>query len=204
LARPYAPLEGRAAAAVGLVALACAGAVLFLLFEALGLIAALTTLSGSGVTLAGLVGLVGGWLAFLPGFVGGAIAVPIWMHRAVGNLQALGEQGTHWSPAWAAGGWFIPFANLVIPYLCLRELWNGFGDERPLPQQYWAAWFGAFVLQILGSVFQRLSASHLMDAGIVFGILNDVATIVAGFLLITMIWRISRRQRDRQVQLLAR
>jgi hypothetical protein len=195
-ARPYAPPEGRSAAAVALVALAGAGVALFFIGESLDLIAALAA-PGSAVEAAALVVLVLGLIVFLAGFVGAAIAVPMWMHRAFRNLPALGEQGLRWSPAWAAGGWFIPFANFVIPYLVMRELWSSSGDGQPLPQRYWAAWIAAYVLQLLSNQFMRFNRP-LSD---VFGILNDVALIVAAFLLITIIRRATRRQRDRQAQL---
>jgi Domain of unknown function (DUF4328) len=195
-ARPYAPPEGRAAAAVALIALACAGAVLFVPGELLDLLAALFTGPGSAVEVAGAVIVLLGEIVFVAGLVGGAISVPMWMHRAFRNLPALGEQGMRWSPAWAAGAWFIPFANFVIPYQCLRALWSSFGDERPLVQQYWAAWIGAYVLQILSNQLMRFSR----PAADIFGILNDVATIAAGLLLITIIRRVTRRERDRHSQ----
>jgi hypothetical protein len=198
-ARPYAPPEGRSAAAVALVGLAMAGSVLFFVGEGLDLIAALAA-PGSGIEVAGLVVLVLGLIVFLAGLTGAAIAVPMWMHRAFRNLPALGEQGLRWSPAWAAGGWFIPFANFVIPYRVIRELWSSSGDGQPLPQRYWAAWIGAYALQLLSNQFMRFSR----PLGDVFGILNDVALVLAGYLLITIIRRATRRQRDRHEQLQTR
>jgi hypothetical protein len=194
-ARPYAPPEGRAAAAVTLVALACAGAALFVPGELLDLIAALAA-PGSGIEVAGAVIVVLGEVVFLIGLVGGAITVPMWMHRAFRNLPALGEQGLRWSPAWAAGGWFIPFANFVIPYQVLRVLWSSFGDARPVVQQYWAAWIGAYALQLLSNELMRFNR----PLGDVFGLFNDVATLAAGFLLVTIIRRVTRRERDRHGQ----
>jgi hypothetical protein len=197
-ARPYAPAEGRSSAAVALVALASAGAVLFVLGEFLDLIAALATAPGSAVEVAGAVVVVLGEIVFVAGFVGGAIAVPMWMHRAFRNMPALGEQGMRWSPGWAAGGWFIPIAWFWIPYQVLRELWSSFGDGRALPQQYWTAWIIAYVLQIISNLLMRIGNRPLGD---VFGILNDLTTILAGFLLITIMRRISRRERDRYTEL---
>jgi hypothetical protein len=176
-----------------------AGSVLFFFGESLDLIAALVA-PGSGVEVAGLVVLVLGVIVFLAGLIGAAIAVPMWMHRAFRNLPALGEQGLRWSPAWAAGGWFIPFANFVIPYRVTRELWSSSGDGQPLPQRYWAAWIGAYALQLISNQLMRFSR----PLGDVFGILNDVALVVAGYLLITIIRRASRRQRDRHEQMQAR
>jgi hypothetical protein len=199
-ARPYAPPEGRAAAAVALVALASAGAILFFIGEALDLAAALTATPGSGVEVAGAVVVLLGEIVFVVGLVGAAVAVPMWMHRAYRNLPALGEQGMRWSPAWAAGAWFIPFANFVIPYRVMRELWSSFGDGQTLPQRWWTAWIGAYVLQVASNQLSRFNR----PLGDVAGILNDVATVIAGYLLITMIRRATRRQRDRYAQLQAR
>lgn len=194
-ARPYAPPEGRSAAAVALVALATAGAVLFVPGELLDLIAALVA-PGSALELAAGFFVLLGLLLFGVGLIGSAVAVPMWMHRAFRNLPALGEQGMRWSPAWAAGGWFIPFANFVIPYQVMRVLWSSFGDPRSLPQLWWTAWIGAAALQIISNEVMRFNR----PAGDFFGILNDLATIAAGYLLITMIRRITRRQRDRHGQ----
>ena len=198
-ARPYAPVEGRAAAAVALVALASFGFGLVLLAHAFDL-AALAAGTGSAALVAEAIAALFAILAYGAGVIGSAITVPMWMHRAFRNLPALGEQGMSWSPAWAAGGWFVPFANLVIPYLVMRELWSAFGDGRSLPQQWWAAYIGAGVVQLVGFVFTVFSHA----AGDLFSMIADLALIAAGFLLIVMIRRISRRQRDRHQQLQAR
>jgi len=195
-ARPYAAPEGRSAAAVALLALAGAGLALFLIGESLDLIAALAG-PGSAVEAAAVVVLLLGVIVFVAGFVGAAIAVPMWMHRAFRNLPALGERGLRWSPGWAAGGWFIPFANFVIPYLVMRELWSSSGDGQPLPQRWWAAWIGAVVTGFLSGLFLR----SIPPLGDFFGILRSLALIGAGILLVTIIRRSSRRQRDRQVPL---
>lgn len=48
----------------------------------------------------------------------------IWEHRAFKNLSALNAQNLEFSPGWAIGWWFIPFANLVKPFQAMRELWT--------------------------------------------------------------------------------
>jgi hypothetical protein len=97
----------------------------------------------------------------------------------------------------AAGGWFIPFANLVIPYQVMRVLWSSFGDERSLPEQWWAAWIGFLMLRFVGYVVAVVNQPF----GDVLGTLGEAIGIVAGFLLITMIRRITRRGRDRQAEI---
>jgi hypothetical protein len=197
-ARPYAPPEGRSSAAVALVALASVGAMFLFLGQFVDLLAALATPAGSGLEVAGAVVVILGAIVYIASFIGAAVAVPMWMHRAYRNMPALGEQGMRWSPGWAAGGWFIPIAWFAIPYLCLRELWSSFGDERSLPQQYWTAWIIAYVLQIFNTIFTRVGDRPVGDA---FGILDQIAIVIAALLLITMMRRISRRERDRYTEL---
>ncbi|HEX8288849.1 MAG TPA: DUF4328 domain-containing protein [Pyrinomonadaceae bacterium] len=75
-------------------------------------------------------------LSITLGFIGiiGLLEVPlriltiifflIWLHRAFKNLPALKSAYQEFSPGWAVGWWFIPFANLVMPFKVVRELWN--------------------------------------------------------------------------------
>ena len=202
-ARPYAPAEGRATAAVVLVGMSAAGTALGLLTAAVDLFTALTS-PGSDVSLAQNIISLLAFLPYIAGTIGAMIAVPIWMHRAYRNLPALGEQGMHWSPAWAAGGWFIPFVNLAVPYLVMRDLWSRFGDARPLPQQWWTAVVGGLLLRSVGGAFYGPAAVFNRPLGDVLGILGNTALVLGGYLVIVMMLRISRLQRDRQVQLQSR
>ncbi|MCJ7726424.1 MAG: DUF4328 domain-containing protein, partial [Acidimicrobiia bacterium] len=47
-----------------------------------------------------------------------------WMFRAYGNLSALGATGASFGRGWAIGGWFLPFANLVIPKKIADDIWK--------------------------------------------------------------------------------
>lgn len=46
-----------------------------------------------------------------------------WLHRAAGNLRALGARRLEFTPGWTVGWFFVPVANLVMPYRTVRELW---------------------------------------------------------------------------------
>ncbi|HYU57511.1 MAG TPA: DUF4328 domain-containing protein [Actinomycetota bacterium] len=48
----------------------------------------------------------------------------VWQHRSQSNLRALGMQDLRYTPGWAVGWWFIPVANIWMPYLTVRELWR--------------------------------------------------------------------------------
>lgn len=47
-----------------------------------------------------------------------------WLHRAASNTEALGAKGLESSPGWTVGWFFVPVANLVMPYRAMREVWQ--------------------------------------------------------------------------------
>jgi len=48
----------------------------------------------------------------------------IWIHRVHHNLPSLGASGLKYSPAWAVGGFLIPFVNLFLPSRVVTEIWK--------------------------------------------------------------------------------
>ncbi len=199
-ARPYGAPEARATAAVTLVGVAGAGAALLFVGEGFDLLGALVG-QVAAIDTASVVFLIVGGFAYLAGLVGGAIAVPMWMHRAFRNLPALGAQRLSWSPGWAAGGWFIPLANFVIPFLVMRELSAHAGgqQERPWPLMpvWWGMWLGASALQVASN----LAAGFNRAVSDALGMLNDAALVAAGGLAILLIQILTRRQRARYAEL---
>lgn len=49
------------------------------------------------------------------------ILMVIWSYQTHRATQILCRGTRSWSPGWSIGGWFIPFANVVIPKLVLNE-----------------------------------------------------------------------------------
>lgn len=205
---PYAPPDARATASVTLVGLTTAGLALFLLSEGLGLMA-------HGSVVDTVVSLAQGIAFFvsLAGFVGAAIAVPMWMHRCYRNLPALGATALHWSPAWAVGAWFIPVANLVLPYMVARELWAKAGGRvvrsGPLLALWWAACIVTVGINLVGNFHANFQADNVQTtvapgagASALFNSLAALSAVTAGGLLITIIQRITRRQRDHCAEVL--
>jgi hypothetical protein len=198
--RPYAPASARAAAAIAMVALGTAMAAVLFVGDGLDVVAVVVA-PGSALEAAAALIVVVGSIASLAGLVGAAIAVPMWLHRCYRNLPALGASDVRWSPPWAAGGWFIPLANFVIPFLVTRELWVKASGApvpaSPLVAGWWAAWIAASVLGVATNQAGRLSRI----GGDAFGVLNELAILVAGATFIVLVRGITRRQRDRYVEL---
>jgi hypothetical protein len=82
----------------------------------------------------------------------------VWQHRGQANLVAARVIGLRFTPGWAVGWWFVPFANLVKPFQAMRELWKASGGEEnwghartwSLIGWWWAAWLTAGVLGRIG------------------------------------------------------
>lgn len=73
----------------------------------------------------------GAALAYFGLVVATGIVLMVWMFRSAKNLQALGRGGEQtWKPGWAIGGFFIPLANALIPFLMLTEIWKGSNPDR--------------------------------------------------------------------------
>jgi hypothetical protein len=54
-----------------------------------------------------------------------------WQQRAHRNLRALQVQDLRYSPPVAVLGWLVPLANLVLPLLTVRELWQASHRDPP-------------------------------------------------------------------------
>lgn len=84
------------------------------------------------------------------------VAVPlfaIWVHRLQANGFALGIVGMRYTPAWAVGWYFVPIANLWMPYRVMQEIWCA--NRDPADWQYdtaprllivwWLLWLASIV-----------------------------------------------------------
>lgn len=132
-----------------------------------------------------------------------AITVLPWIRLANKNVRLLGAKDMEFTPGWAIGWYFIPFANLWKPYQAMSEIWrasSGSPDWKSsetsgsLPG-WWFAWLAANVLG-------RLSFQLTMKAQEIPELRNasiattaaDVASIVLSILLLGVVKEIYRRQ----------
>ncbi len=99
--------------------------------------------------------------------VGTAAAFVTWLVLARRNAVRLGG-APRWAPAWAVGGWFVPVANLVIPYLVVRDVWRASDPsdepavtvpEAPV-RRWWTALISTVFLHGVAAVYltERLAA----------------------------------------------
>jgi uncharacterized protein DUF4328 len=127
------------------------------------------------------------------------IAWLLWQYRAHSNLKALGASNLSYSPGWAVGWWFIPLANIVVPYLAVRELWKASDPEGGAIDWktrggaavvgFW--WAGRLVTQVLFQIGMALTTDSFglttTRAASAYFLAGDVALVawaIAAFLLV--------------------
>ncbi|MFN8018305.1 MAG: DUF4328 domain-containing protein [Acidimicrobiales bacterium] len=98
---------------------------------------------------------IGGLVAWIFAFVLAAI----WCKRVFANLAGpLRSRGLDYTPGWAAGWWFVPFANFVKPVQVVREAWKASSPAEQPDSMAWkvakapatiSIWWAFVVLSIL-------------------------------------------------------
>jgi hypothetical protein len=69
--------------------------------------------------------LLGGAVVLLGAFfLLAVVPITVWIYRAHANLREAGLAGLAHSPGWTVASYFLPLANLVIPFRAMRELHN--------------------------------------------------------------------------------
>src|SRR5262249_43015408 len=63
-----------------------------------------------------------------------AVTFMFWIYRASRNARALGAKEMKYSPGWSVGWFFVPVAELFMPYLVMRELWKA---SSPVARGQW-------------------------------------------------------------------
>ena len=101
----------------------------------------------------------------------------IWWYQAARAIEHTTTAGRTWTPGWAIGGWFIPFANLVIPKLVLNQIdrVSGAADEgttewkerrvMSIIHAWWVFWLAAVLLRGFGIVIAaaQLAPGAILD-----------------------------------------
>jgi Domain of unknown function (DUF4328) len=134
----------------------------------------------------------------------------VWQYRAHSNLPALGATNLRYRPGWVVGWWFIPVANLAIPYLTVRELHKASDPEAgavdwkarrtwALLWLWWGSWLAQTALNGISSTLAFDPDAPIGDyiASDYFSIAGDIAYAVAGALAILLVRSIDARQRTK-------
>ena len=144
-------------------------------------------------------------------FILTAVVFCVWVVRAAKNARALGAQGMTVSPGWCAGWFFVPIANLFMPFKGVSEIYKASEPGmNPANPQAWKdvavpgvliAWWA---LWILSSLVNNLSfdfgSGQSMDSLIVssyVGIAGQTVSMVCAFCAVSVVRAIHDRQQQR-------
>lgn len=81
----------------------------------------------------------------------------VWLARVYGFIRATRGE-TRYSTGLAIGSWFIPIANLFLPYLAVRDAFRRGADDRGggLVLSWWLAWLPCGALTFADAVFRQI------------------------------------------------
>lgn len=135
-------------------------------------------------------------VAYLLSLAASGLAWLIWQYRAHRRLRGSGIQNLQFTPGWGVGWWFVPIANLVMPYKAVRELWRA-GDlssgaflqgrttRTPIVSWWWAAFLGANLLARFGaglgsdeSIEDLLTRDYVLMVGSGLWIVSGIIAIM--------------------------
>lgn len=148
-------------------------------------------------------------------FILTAIFFTIWFHQAYRNLLALGRSHTEFAPWWAAAGFYIPIANLWVPYLLAREAWVHSDPQEisairggllppsrsaPLVGAWWLLLLGGQILSHLATAVAGNLTRNLTGA-LWLQVTSNTLYVAAALCAAWMLRGLERRQRNRHARL---
>ncbi len=97
------------------------------------------------------------------------------VHRANYNARALGATNLQYSPGWAVGCFFIPFACFVIPYQAVKEIWNAsITPDSNKSGYFWVTvWWALMILDVIGCGVRVAVAKAISEN-------QDIDTMIRG------------------------
>lgn len=139
--------------------------------------------------------------------LGAAVGFVVWLYRAYGNLGVLGVAKPRFARGWTIAGWFVPFANLVIPKLLANDVWRA-GDPQvrvsPLVHWWWALWLGGSVCgRAALAVVDGAGSLDALRQGVMLDALAQALGMAAALTAIQVIRRATERQESRAAALRA-
>lgn len=86
-----------------------------------------------------------------------AIVVLTWLYRANANVRALGADDMMGSPGLGVGWFFIPLANLFMPYMTVRDIWKASAKPRDWQAErapaailiWWLLWIAGGIIGVV-------------------------------------------------------
>ncbi|MET9944149.1 DUF4328 domain-containing protein [Streptomyces sp. NPDC006341] len=140
-----------------------------------------------------------------------AVVFIVWFYRVRVNGEVFRPDAFTQTRGWAIGGWFIPFANLVLPFRTARQIWTAstqFGpdgsDRRvstaPLTA-WWVAWAASAVVErIAAALYERADTAESLREASAVGAVSSLLTAAAAVLAILFVRKLTSMQNTKAAQ----
>jgi hypothetical protein len=138
-------------------------------------------------------------------FIATGVVFCMWLYRCAKNVKAFGTHPNQieYAPGWAVGSFFVPFANLVIPFRAIKEVWRNsqpatssmFAVDPPALFTIW--WIFWLLSTFARNVYIRLSDEQIdRKALTALSVGGDALTVIAGILAFFVVGEIDKRQEE--------
>lgn len=130
------------------------------------------------------------WIGLTAAYLVAGILWLVWQYRATKEVWDRGVPGLSIRPGWAVGWWLIPYANLVMPAVAMRQLRDassGAPGSEAARRGSWIVWLW-WALYLLGGVVALfiylptvLSKLRLIEPGVSMPppVVQHLVTVVA-------------------------
>ena len=145
-----------------------------------------------------------GGIIYLPVFIVTIVLFCVFTYRALKNLHGWGAKAAEMAPGWAVGSYFVPIANLFVPYRGMDQIRDGSAEllDSHVEDSRLGLWWGSWVI---GSILDRVSTR--LDGGFTevvsiemqriaagVGAVSSVLILAAALILLPVLGDITRRQ----------
>lgn len=129
----------------------------------------------------------------------------MWIYRAAANVVAADVPGFGFTPGWSVGWYFVPFANLVQPFVAMRQIWNashsgGSDLDRgdTMLTLWWTLWLTSNITaNISVQMSFRTTSVEMYNLSLYLGIASSILSLALFVVGMRLIESISAAQRDR-------
>jgi hypothetical protein len=132
-------------------------------------------------------------------FIGSAVEFCVWMSRITRNATQLGARFSRTS-GWAVGSFFVPFANLTVPYHHFTEVaeWARYRDPKQAGVgAWWAAWIVSNVVDSFSTRAAMSDVPSMQELATVSGAIGAGVTVVAALLVLRMVRALEQGMQER-------
>jgi len=147
-----------------------------------------------------------------PIVISAIVVLLVWVYHAKKRVIGLGMRGAEYSPGLSVGTFFIPFANLFLPFAALRELWRAsinpveWKDQKtsPLVGCWWASWLVNSLFPLAVLVSSRIGTGREVLKRTTLGLTISAALAILSFTLTIVLVRSISRQINRSAEAASR